>query len=72
MTTDLDGKPMLMLKEADVRSLLQNQPSPELIARMDKWLAEAEKLEPQPTFSDLVKRQAGWDALSRIAGTKIV
>lgn len=44
-STDVDGTPILMLNPKQVRSLLEQKPSPELVARMDKFLAEADSLD---------------------------
>jgi hypothetical protein len=45
VTTDIDGTPILMLNPKQVRSLLEQKPSPELVARMDNFLAEADSLD---------------------------
>lgn len=50
MTTDLDGKPMLCLKEQDVRDLLSPNPPTLLLAKLDKFLTDCANFVPGPAF----------------------
>jgi len=56
MTTDLDGKPVLLLKEDDVRSLKEQRPSAALIARLDKFLEGCATHVASPAFGTLSNR----------------
>jgi hypothetical protein len=55
MTTDLDGKPVLLLKEDDVRALLTSEPPMPLLERLQKFLTDCASHKQGPTFDQLCR-----------------